>query len=57
MEKGLVFDVTPKKEMYGPGKGYNVFAGKVSNLALRRGGTLRGWLGGRNVSGGMITAT
>jgi len=42
MEKGLVFDVTPKKEMYGPGKGYNVFAGKVSNLALRRGGTLRG---------------
>lgn len=26
--KGSVFDVSTKKEMYGPGAGYHVFAGK-----------------------------
>ncbi|KAH8831871.1 hypothetical protein DL96DRAFT_1589269, partial [Flagelloscypha sp. PMI_526] len=26
--KGTVFDVSAKGEMYGPGKSYNIFAGK-----------------------------
>lgn len=26
--KGTVFDVTANREMYAPGKGYSVFAGK-----------------------------
>ncbi|KAF9931871.1 hypothetical protein FBU30_009451 [Linnemannia zychae] len=32
--KGIVFDVTAKKAMYGPGGGYNCFAGKDSSKAL-----------------------
>ncbi|KAG0049215.1 hypothetical protein BGZ83_005942 [Gryganskiella cystojenkinii] len=32
--KGKVFDVTLKPEMYGPGKNYNVFAGKDASKAL-----------------------
>ncbi|PWN32194.1 cytochrome b5 [Meira miltonrushii] len=32
--KGNVFDVSPKREMYGPGKGYNVFAGKDASRGL-----------------------
>ncbi|KAM0746860.1 cytochrome b5 [Meredithblackwellia eburnea MCA 4105] len=32
--KGLIFDVTAKKEMYGPGAGYNVFAGKDGSRGL-----------------------
>lgn len=32
--KGRVFDVTPKKEMYGKGQGYNVFAGRDASKGL-----------------------
>jgi len=32
--KGKVFDVTAKKEMYGPGAGYNIFAGKDASKGL-----------------------
>ncbi|EAL17542.1 hypothetical protein CNBM1080 [Cryptococcus deneoformans B-3501A] len=32
--KGKVFDVSPRSEMYGPGKGYNVFAGKDGSKGL-----------------------
>lgn len=32
--KGRIFDVTPKKEMYGKGAGYNVFAGKDASKGL-----------------------
>ncbi len=32
--KGRVYDVTPKKEMYGKGAGYNVFAGKDASKGL-----------------------
>lgn len=32
--KGNVYDVTAKKEMYGPGQGYNVFAGRDASRGL-----------------------
>lgn len=32
--KGTVFDVSGKKEMYGPGASYNVFAGKDGSVGL-----------------------
>ncbi|KAI5118880.1 hypothetical protein M0805_003555 [Coniferiporia weirii] len=32
--KGDVFDVTKKKDMYGPGKSYNIFAGKDGSRGL-----------------------
>lgn len=32
--KGTIFDVTPRKEMYSPGKGYSIFAGKDASRAL-----------------------
>lgn len=32
--KGRVFDVTHKKDMYGKGTGYNVFAGKDASKGL-----------------------
>jgi predicted heme/steroid binding protein len=32
--KGKVFDVSPKREMYGPGAGYNIFAGKDASKGL-----------------------
>ena len=32
--KGRVFDVSTKKEMYGKGTGYNVFAGKDASKGL-----------------------
>lgn len=32
--KGDVFDVTEKKQMYGPGASYNVFAGKDGSFGL-----------------------
>nr|XP_019015155.1 uncharacterized protein I206_01243 [Kwoniella pini CBS 10737]OCF53936.1 hypothetical protein I206_01243 [Kwoniella pini CBS 10737] len=32
--KGRVFDVTPKAEMYGKGKGYNIFAGRDASKGL-----------------------
>jgi membrane-associated progesterone receptor component len=31
---GTVFDVTRKVDVYGPGKGYNVFAGKDGSKGL-----------------------
>ena len=31
---GTVFDVTTKKDMYGPGKSYNIFAGKDGSKGL-----------------------
>ncbi|TDL24288.1 cytochrome b5 [Rickenella mellea] len=32
--KGTIFDVTAKVEMYGPGKSYNIFAGKDGSRGL-----------------------
>ncbi|PWN48049.1 cytochrome b5 [Violaceomyces palustris] len=32
--KGLVFDVSPRREMYSPGKGYSIFAGKDGSKGL-----------------------
>ncbi|KAJ8597441.1 progesterone binding protein [Rhizopogon salebrosus TDB-379] len=32
--KGIVFDVTRKRDVYGPGKGYNIFAGKDGSKGL-----------------------
>jgi membrane-associated progesterone receptor component len=32
--KGIIFDVSAKREMYGPGAGYNIFAGKDASRAL-----------------------
>lgn len=32
--KGTVFDVTVKREMYEPGKGYHIFAGKDASKGL-----------------------
>jgi len=32
--KGTVFDVSPKREMYSPGKGYHIFAGKDGSRGL-----------------------
>lgn len=32
--KGLVFDVSPRREMYEPGKGYHIFAGKDGSKGL-----------------------
>ncbi|CAO1633139.1 unnamed protein product [Parajaminaea phylloscopi] len=32
--KGLVFDVSAKREMYAPGKGYHIFAGKDGSKGL-----------------------
>ncbi|PAV18459.1 cytochrome b5 [Pyrrhoderma noxium] len=32
--KGTVFDVTKKRDMYGPGKSYNIFAGKDGSRGL-----------------------
>lgn len=32
--KGNIFDVTPKREMYEPGKGYHIFAGKDGSRGL-----------------------
>ncbi|KAK4051205.1 hypothetical protein OIV83_003027 [Microbotryomycetes sp. JL201] len=34
--KGTVFDVSAKKDMYGPGCGYNIFTGKDASVALGR---------------------
>jgi hypothetical protein len=31
---GTIFDVTRKGDVYGPGKGYNVFAGKDGSMGL-----------------------
>lgn len=33
-EKGTIFDVSEKREMYGPGKGYSIFAGKDASKGL-----------------------
>lgn len=35
--KGKVFDVSAKREMYGPGAGYNIFAGKDASKGLGKG--------------------
>ncbi|KAI3628893.1 hypothetical protein CBS14141_000596 [Malassezia furfur] len=32
--KGIVFDVSPRREMYAPGNGYHVFAGKDASRGL-----------------------
>ncbi|WVR06059.1 hypothetical protein IAU60_003087 [Kwoniella sp. DSM 27419] len=32
--KGRIFDVTPKAEMYGKGRGYNIFAGRDASKGL-----------------------
>ncbi|EST05294.1 Cytochrome b5-like heme/steroid binding domain protein [Kalmanozyma brasiliensis GHG001] len=32
--KGTIFDVSPKREMYEPGKGYHIFAGKDGSRGL-----------------------
>ncbi|PRP73412.1 progesterone binding protein [Planoprotostelium fungivorum] len=37
--KGTVFDVSSKPEMYGPGKSYNVFAGKDGSRGLGKSST------------------
>ena len=34
--KGKVYDVSSNQDMYGEGKGYNVFIGKDSSVALAR---------------------
>lgn len=36
--KGTVFDVSAKRGMYGPGAGYNVFAGKDGSVGLGESG-------------------
>jgi predicted heme/steroid binding protein len=35
--KSMVFDVTGKRELYGPGGSYSVFAGRDASLAFGRG--------------------
>lgn len=37
--KGKVFDVSAKREMYGPGAGYNIFAGKDASKGLGTSGS------------------
>ncbi|KZT18020.1 progesterone binding protein [Neolentinus lepideus HHB14362 ss-1] len=32
--KGTIFDVTPKKDVYGPGRSYHIFAGKDGSKGL-----------------------
>ncbi|OAX41140.1 cytochrome b5 [Rhizopogon vinicolor AM-OR11-026] len=32
--KGIIFDVTRKSDVYGPGKSYNIFAGKDGSKGL-----------------------
>ncbi|KAK3824999.1 MAG: cytochrome b5-like heme/steroid binding domain-containing protein [Benniella sp.] len=34
--RGVIYDVTPKKDMYGPGGNYRVFAGKDASKALAK---------------------
>jgi len=34
--KGTVFDVSSRKDMYGPGGGYNIFAGKDASYSLAK---------------------
>jgi len=38
--KGTVFDVSSKKEMYGPGAGYHCFAGKDASKVISHSFTL-----------------
>ncbi|GAO51883.1 hypothetical protein G7K_5974-t1 [Saitoella complicata NRRL Y-17804] len=34
--RGLIYDVTRNKSMYGPGAGYNIFAGKDASRGLAK---------------------